>query len=164
MVCIWARLVLRARPASLNAKASRRISPPGAQPVLGWRHGVDGVEQVRPGWSRSACYARHGGRRHLRSVVARGVGWSVAVDVVVSSSRVVSRMRSASRSPSERGVGSRSALSRNAAARPGAHRFGVGLPLPRRVVRLGCSTRAHQNNGCGGRAGQSNSVAAGALD
>ena len=62
-----------------------------------------------------------------------------AVVATVSSWRAPSRIRSASRSPSARGMGSRSASRRSAASTARWASIGSDLPFPRRALRLGCS-------------------------
>jgi hypothetical protein len=62
-----------------------------------------------------------------------------AVLMAVNSWRAHSRIRKASRSPSARGVGSFTASSRNAYSTARCASIGSDLPLPRRVLRVGCS-------------------------
>jgi hypothetical protein len=57
----------------------------------------------------------------------------------VISWRATSKMRSASRSPSPRGRGSRPASRRSAASTARWASIGSDLPFPRRCLRLGCS-------------------------
>ena len=165
MVCSWARLASSARPASRRARARRRISAcrtacsrlasrGGAAPG---QAGEDGVGERGRGRAWRSVSSPRSSSARSRLVCA--------VLVVVSSWRAPSRIRSASRSPSARGVGSRSASRRSAASTARWASIGSDLPLARGgscgwVAR----TRATSRPAAVGGAGQPDAVAAGALD
>ena len=163
MACSWARLALSARAAARRAMARRRISP--------WR----------TAWARVASW----GRRRRASAVRVSSGSAprassrsvsspsrssarsrlvCAVLAMVRSWRAPSRIRSASRSPSARGVGSRSASRRSANSTARCASIGSDLPRPRRVLRAGCSASMIGRPAAPSARVTPDAVAAGALD
>ncbi len=134
----WRRLSLSCLREAWRARARRRISPwriaCSRLACVGLRLRASVVKVVSVSEPRAACRSRSW--PVSSSARSRLV---CAVCVVVRSCRAPSRIRSASRSPSVRGVGSRSASSASAVRTARCASIGSDLPLPRRCLRCGCS-------------------------
>ena len=164
MASSWARLSLSWRRAWPSASARRAISA--------WRTACSRLASAGSSRPASAVRAaagsgpcgRPGGRCRHRPAAGRAAGWPARWQAAVISWRATSRMRSASRSPSARGTGSRPASRRSAASTARWASIGSDLPFPRRCLRLGCSALDHQQASGGQRPRQPDPVAAAALD